>query len=98
MWIWTRPRRWESSYATYPIIYLVLKSGGKLPETTLRRIDGEARVREVARMLSGDESDVSIAHARQMLADDGDRPSKYDKAILCYAFKDRRQHEIENYN
>ena len=29
---------------------------------------------------------------------DGDRPSKYDKAILCYAFKDRRQHEIENYN
>ena len=49
--------------------YLVLKSGGKLPETTLRRIDGEARVREVARMLSGDESDVSIAHARQMLAD-----------------------------
>lgn len=47
--------------------YLVSKSGGDVPETTIRPIEGEERVREIARMLSGDESEASLAHAREML-------------------------------
>ncbi len=47
--------------------YLVQKSAGDLPETTIREISGQERVREVARMLSGDTSEASLAHARQML-------------------------------
>ncbi len=47
--------------------YLVSKSGGDVPETTIRPIDGEERVAEIARILSGDTSEVSLAHARQML-------------------------------
>ena len=48
--------------------YLVQKSAGELPETTLTEISGEARVAEIARMLSGDTSELSLAHAREMLA------------------------------
>jgi len=48
--------------------YLVSKSSGDLPETTIREISGEERVREVARMLSGDATEASLAHAREMLA------------------------------
>jgi len=48
--------------------YLVFKSSGDLPETTIREISGEERVREVARMLSGDATETSLAHAREMLA------------------------------
>ena len=47
--------------------YLVSKSAGALPQTTISPIEGEARVVEVARMLSGDASEASLAHARQML-------------------------------
>lgn len=47
--------------------YLVSKSGGDVPESSLRRIEGEERVAEIARMLSGDESEASLAHAREML-------------------------------
>ena len=35
--------------------------------TRLKQVDGEDRVHEIARMLSGDESDVSLEHARMML-------------------------------
>lgn len=48
--------------------YLVQKSGGELPETSLVEIEGERRVAEIARMLSGDTGDTSMAHAREMLA------------------------------
>jgi DNA repair protein RecN (Recombination protein N) len=48
--------------------YLVSKSEGDLPETTLSEIEGERRVAEIARMLSGDTSEASLAHAREMLA------------------------------
>ncbi len=50
--------------------YLVKKrseSDGGIPETELAAIEGEARVAEIARMLSGDASEASLAHARQML-------------------------------
>ena len=47
--------------------YLVQKSAGDVPETTLVPIDGERRVAEIARMLSGDTSETSLAHAREML-------------------------------
>ncbi len=49
--------------------YLVSKTQGDLPETTIAQISGDARVAEVARMLSGDLSEASMAHARQMLLD-----------------------------
>ncbi len=48
--------------------YLVEKSTGNVPQTTLREIDGEGRVAEVARMLSGERSGASLDLARQMLA------------------------------
>ena len=48
--------------------YLVSKSEGEVPETHLREVTGDERVAELARMLSGDTSETSLAHARQMLA------------------------------
>ncbi|WP_455139650.1 DNA repair protein RecN [Thermophilibacter sp.] len=48
--------------------YLVRKAGDEQPETTLELIEGEARVAEVARMLSGDGSAASLDLAREMLA------------------------------
>lgn len=47
--------------------YLVSKSAGDVPETTLSPIAGEERVREIARMLSGDTGEASLAHARELL-------------------------------
>ena len=47
--------------------YVVRKVDGDVPETRLERVEGEARVHEIARMLSGDASQASLAHARQML-------------------------------
>lgn len=47
--------------------YLVSKSEGDVPESSLRKIEGDERVAEIARMLSGDESEASLAHAREML-------------------------------
>ena len=48
--------------------YLVRKSEGDVPETSLVQIEGDDRVAEIARMLSGDTSETSLAHAREMLA------------------------------
>lgn len=51
--------------------YLVRKEsteGEDVPQTTIVPIEGEDRVVEVARMLSGDTSELSLAHARDMLA------------------------------
>ena len=53
--------------------YVVRKSGGAIPETTLDEVEGERRVAEVARMLSGDTSETSLAHAREMLQDCADK-------------------------
>lgn len=47
--------------------YLVRKSADDVPETSLALIDGERRVAEIARMLSGDVGEASLAHAREML-------------------------------
>ena len=47
--------------------YLVSKSAGDVPQTSIAQIEGEDRVAEVARMLSGDASELSLAHAREML-------------------------------
>ena len=51
--------------------YVVRKSDGDVPETALVRVQGEERVSEVARMLSGDSSQASLDHARQMLSEAG---------------------------
>ncbi len=42
-----------------------------VPETRLVRVEGDDRVAEVARILSGDASEESLAHARQLLAEAG---------------------------
>ncbi len=47
--------------------YVVRKTAGDVPETTAEALNGQARVAEVARMLSGDTGGVSRAHAAQML-------------------------------
>jgi DNA repair protein RecN (Recombination protein N) len=47
--------------------YLVSKSEGDTPQTSLVEIEGARREQEIARMLSGDSSELSLAHARQML-------------------------------
>ena len=51
--------------------YVVSKRDGDIPETTLVPVEGEDRVTEIARMLSGDASRASLDHARQMLAEAG---------------------------
>lgn len=48
--------------------YLVSKSAGDVPESTIAPIEREAREREVARMLSGEVTEASLAHARELLA------------------------------
>ncbi|MBQ6395260.1 MAG: DNA repair protein RecN, partial [Atopobiaceae bacterium] len=48
--------------------YVVEKTGGDSPETVIREVEDEQRVREIARMLSGDATDAGLAHAREMLA------------------------------
>lgn len=48
--------------------YVVQKSGGAQPETNLFEVTDEQRVAEVARMLAGDTSAISLDHARSMLA------------------------------
>ena len=42
-------------------------SGGRT-FTHLKQVSGEDRVREIARMLSGEENEISLSHAREMLA------------------------------
>ena len=55
--------------------YLVRKSAGDVPETSLVELSFDERVREVARMLSGDTSETSLAHAREMLEAAGQAPA-----------------------
>ena len=47
--------------------YVVSKEPGDVPQTHLGEVTGEARTAEIARMLSGDQSEASLAHAKQML-------------------------------
>ncbi len=49
--------------------YVVSKTEGAVPETTLKRVEGKERVAEIARMLSGDTSQTSLAHAAELLAE-----------------------------
>ena len=51
--------------------YVVRRSDADVPETSLVRVEGDERVTEVARLLSGDASRASLDHARQMLAEAG---------------------------
>jgi len=48
--------------------YVVQKTDGGVPETKLLEVTGEDRVGEIARMLSGSDTEASRAHAREMLA------------------------------
>ena len=48
---------------------VVRKSGGKDVATEVERVQGDARVAEIARMLSGNSSDASLAHARELLGE-----------------------------
>lgn len=47
--------------------YIVSKIDGDTPETVISACQGEERVREVARMLSGDTEAASLDHARALL-------------------------------
>lgn len=49
--------------------YVVRKSGGATPETELAPVEGDERVAEIARMLAGDTSQISLDHARALLAE-----------------------------
>ncbi len=54
--------------AAYGDIHLVVDSAGRNGASVVRRIDGEERVAELARMLAGlGESDSARAHARELL-------------------------------
>ena len=50
--------------------YVVRKTEGAdgMPETDLRKLADDERPSEIARMLSGDATETSLAHAREMLA------------------------------
>lgn len=47
--------------------YVVTKQGAEHPETVLTPLTDEQRVQEIARMLSGEINDVSLAHAKELL-------------------------------
>lgn len=47
--------------------YVASKQGDSLPETTFQLVEGEERVREVSRMLSGGIGQAAMEHARQLL-------------------------------
>ena len=47
--------------------FLVEKSADEMPKTSIRELTREERVAEIARMLSGDTSETSLAHARELL-------------------------------
>lgn len=49
--------------------YLVTKSEDALPQTSLTPITGKARVAEIARMLAGEVSETSLAHAAELLGE-----------------------------
>ena len=49
--------------------YVVRKSDGDMPETQLLSVEGDERVEEIARMLSGDTGSASLEHARQLLGE-----------------------------
>ncbi len=49
--------------------YVVAKSTGSLPETTITPVEGAARVDEIARMLSGSSTEAARIHAAEMLAE-----------------------------
>ena len=42
-----------------------------IPETSLLRVEGTDRIAEIARLLSGDATEESLAHAKQLLAEAG---------------------------
>ena len=42
-----------------------------IPETSLVRVEGTDRIAEIARLLSGDATEESLAHAKQLLAEAG---------------------------
>ncbi|MBQ3106061.1 MAG: DNA repair protein RecN [Eggerthellaceae bacterium] len=48
--------------------YVVEKTGGDEPVTSLREVTGADREHEIARMLSGDATETSLKHAKEMLA------------------------------
>lgn len=48
--------------------YVVSKTDGDSPETHIRPAEGAARIKEVARLLSGSETATSLAHAEELLA------------------------------
>lgn len=47
--------------------YVVSKTEGDMPETLLQQLSEEERPAEIARMLSGEVSETSLAHARELL-------------------------------
>lgn len=51
--------------------YVVSKTSGDVPETLLTRVAGNDRVREISRLLSGDTSEASVEHAKQLLLEAG---------------------------
>lgn len=55
------------AHTHYLVSKNVAENGDSIPETTLVELDGENRVLEIARMLSGDSGEASCAHAREML-------------------------------
>lgn len=49
--------------------YVVTRSKDERPVTVLSEVTGDERVAEVARMLSGEQSEASLEHARMLLAE-----------------------------
>ena len=48
--------------------YVVTKINQDMPETTLRVVEGQERVQEIARMLSGSIDETACEHARELLS------------------------------
>ena len=54
--------------AHYVVRKVAASQEGAAPETELRRLSAEERPAEIARMLSGEVTEASLAHARELLA------------------------------
>lgn len=72
----------EAQVAAYASVHIrVEKHGLDVPETRICTLDETQRVRELARMLSGDNSPVALTHAQKML-DDAKADTLTDEHVL----------------
>ena len=75
--------------------YVARKLPGDSPETLFSHVDGEQRVREIARMLSGDDSQATMDHARQLLREAASAQAREHASAALEALGKRTEAEAQ---